>query len=397
MGTREIALKNVNSANIKLVKSHSGRPDVFDGIQGFYNEEYFNRMLSLERKRTQRSRKPFLMMLLDISKLVNPHPNLVVINSIGRVLDAGIRETDVRGWYRKGRVIGVLFTELESACVAVREKIFAKLLLSLAAEIDRQDLEKIDVTFHAFPEDQDKGNGNGNGNGNGHFNMKLYKDLLEGNGNNGLSRKMKRFMDIVGSLLALILFSPIILAVAAAVKYTSEGPVLFRQERIGQWGEPFTFLKFRSMQVKQAENPHKAYIEKLIKENQSANGTSGDETPVFKLTDDPRVTPVGRFIRKTSLDELPQLINVLRGEMSLVGPRPPVPYEFEIYDVWHRMRMLTVKPGITGLWQVYGRSSTNFDEMVRLDLKYVTDWSLWQDIKIILRTPWAVIAGKGAY
>jgi len=386
-------LKEVSSTKIKLVKSHSVKADVFDGIQGFYNEDYFNRMLSLERKRTQRSRKPFLMMLLDISRLVNPHPNLVVINSIGRVLDAGIRETDVRGWYRKGRVIGVLFTELESACGAVRDKIFAKLLLSLAGEIDRQDLEKIDVTFHAFPEDQDKGNGNGNG----HFNLKLYKDLLEGNRNNGLSRKMKRLMDIVGSLLALILFSPIILAVAAAVKCTSEGPVLFRQQRIGQWGETFTFLKFRSMQVMQAENPHKVYIEKFIRENQSANGTAGEEAPVFKLTDDPRVTPVGRFIRKTSLDELPQLFNVLRGEMSLVGPRPPVPYEFEIYDVWHRMRMLTVKPGITGLWQVCGRSSTNFDEMVRLDLKYVTDWSLWQDIKIILRTPWAVIAGKGAY
>jgi len=383
-------LKEVGSTKIKLVKSHSAKADVFDGIQGFYNEDYFNRMLSLERKRTQRSRKPFLMMLLDISKLVNPHPNLVVINSIGRVLDACIRETDVRGWYRKGRVIGILFTELESACGAVRDKIFAKLLLSLAGEIDRQDLEKIDVTFHAFPEDQDKGNGNR------HFNMKLYKDLLEGNRKNGLSRRMKRLMDIVGSLLALILFSPIILAVAAAVKFTSEGPVLFRQQRIGQWGETFTFLKFRSMQVKQAENPHKAYIVKLIKENQSANGCEG-EAPVFKLTDDPRVTTVGRFIRKTSLDELPQLFNVLRGEMSLVGPRPPVPYEFEIYDVWHRMRMLTVKPGITGLWQVYGRSSTNFDEMVRLDLKYVTDWSLWQDIKIILRTPWAVIAGKGAY
>jgi lipopolysaccharide/colanic/teichoic acid biosynthesis glycosyltransferase len=150
------------------------------------------------------------------------------------------------------------------------------------------------------------------------------------------------------------------------------------------------------MQVKQAANPHKAYIEKLIKSNESANGDSG-EAAVFKLTDDPRVTSVGQFIRKTSLDELPQLINVLRGEMSLVGPRPPVPYEFEIYDVWHRMRMLSVKPGITGLWQVYGRSSTNFDEMVRLDLKYVTDWSLWQDVKISLRTPWAVIAGKGAY
>jgi exopolysaccharide biosynthesis polyprenyl glycosylphosphotransferase len=386
-------LKEAGATRIKLVKSHPGKADVFDGIQGFYNEDYFNRMLSLERKRTQRSKKPFLMMLLDISRLVNPHPNLVVINSIGRVLEAGIRETDVRGWYRKGRVIGVLFTELESASRAVREKIFAKLLLSLAAEIDRQDLEKIDVTFHVFPEDQDKGNGNGNG----HFNMKLYKDLLESERKSGLSRKMKRLMDIVGSLLALILFSPIILAVAAAVKFTSEGPVLFRQQRIGQWGETFTFLKFRSMQARQADNPHKAYIEKLIRENQSANGGGGEEAPVFKLTDDPRVTPVGRFIRKTSLDELPQLINVLCGEMSLVGPRPPVPYEFEIYDVWHRMRMLTVKPGITGLWQVYGRSSTNFDEMVRLDLKYVTDWSLWQDIKIILRTPWAVIAGKGAY
>ena len=383
-------MKNVGSTNLKLVKSHSGKTDVFDGIQGFYNEDYFNRMLSLERKRTQRSKKPFILMLLDISKLVNPHPNLVVINSIGKVLDAGIRETDVRGWYRKGQEIGVIFTELESACTAVREKIFGKLLLSLAAEIDPKDLAKIDVSFHIFPEDQDKGNGSGR------FNMNLYKDLLEGEKKNGVSRKMKRFMDIVGSLLALVIFSPIILAVAAAVKFTSEGPVLFRQERIGQWGETFTFLKFRSMQVKQADNPHKAYIEKLIKENQSANGNSG-EAQVFKLTDDPRVTPVGQFIRKTSLDELPQFINVLRGEMSLVGPRPPVPYEFEIYDVWHRMRMLPVKPGITGLWQVYGRSSTNFDEMVRLDLKYVTDWSLWQDIKIILRTPWAVIAGKGAY
>ncbi len=180
---------------------------------------------------------------------------------------------------------------------------------------------------------------------------------------------------------------------------TSEGPVLFRQERIGQWGKPFTFLKFRSMQVVQADNPHKVYIEKLIRENKEANGagTENGEARVFKLTADPRVTSVGKFIRKTSLDELPQLINVLRGEMSLVGPRPPVAYEADVYDVWHRMRLLTVKPGITGLWQVMGRSRTTFDEMVRLDLRYVTEWSLWQDIKIILKTPWAVIAGKGAY
>jgi lipopolysaccharide/colanic/teichoic acid biosynthesis glycosyltransferase len=364
-----------------------------DGVRGLYNEDYFNRMLSLERKRSQRSKKPFLLMLFDITKLINPHPNLVVISQVGQILKAGIRETDVRGWYRRGHIVGVIFTELESACASVRDKIFAKILTSLAREIGPEDLKKIDISFHVFPEDHDKGNGTGR------FNMNLYKDLLEVERRNGASRKMKRLMDIVGSLLALIIFSPLFLAIAAAIKLTSEGPVLFRQTRIGQWGETFTFLKFRSMCVKQAANPHKEYIEKLISNNESAANGNGDkkDAPVYKLTDDPRITAVGRFIRRTSLDELPQFINVLRGEMSLVGPRPPVPYEADIYDVWHRMRLLSVKPGITGLWQVVGRSTANFDEMVRLDLKYVTDWSLWQDIKIILKTPWVVIMGKGAY
>ncbi len=379
--------------NIRLVRSNADRIDVLDGVRGLYNEDYFNRMLSLERKRTQRSKKPFILMLLDVAKLVNPHPNFIIINRIGHILEAGIRETDVRGWYRTGHIIGVIFTELESACESVRDKIFGKILANLANGIGPEDLRKIEVSFHVFPEDHDKENGNGR------FNMNLYNDLMKGERRNGLSRKMKRLMDIVGSLLALILFSPLFLVIAAAIKLTSEGPVLFRQTRIGQWGEHFTFLNFRSMYVKQAENPHKKYIEKLIKENQSAanGGAAEKDAPVFKLIDDPRITPVGRFIRKTSLDELPQFINVLRGDMSLVGPRPPVPYEADIYDVWHRMRLLSVKPGITGLWQVMGRSSTTFDEMVRLDIKYVSDWSLWQDMKIILKTPWVVIAGKGAY
>jgi lipopolysaccharide/colanic/teichoic acid biosynthesis glycosyltransferase/GGDEF domain-containing protein len=386
-------LKEAGAGNIKLVKSGTTRADVLDGVQGLYNEDYFNRMLSLERKRSQRSKKPFLLMLFDITKLVNPHPNLVVISQVGHILEAGIRETDVRGWYRRGHIVGVIFTELESACESVRDKIFGKVLTSLAREIGPEDLQKIEISFHVFPEDHDKGNGTGR------FNMNLYKDLLEGERRKGVSRKMKRLMDIVGSLLALVIFSPLFLVITIAIKLTSEGPVLFRQTRIGQWGKTFTFLKFRSMQVKQAANPHKEYIEKLICKNECAANGNGTrkEAPVFKLTDDPRITAVGRFIRKTSLDELPQFINVLRGEMSLVGPRPPVPYEADIYDVWHRMRLLSVKPGITGLWQVVGRSTANFDEMVRLDLKYVTDWSLWQDIKIMLKTPWVVIMGKGAY
>jgi lipopolysaccharide/colanic/teichoic acid biosynthesis glycosyltransferase len=138
---------------------------------------------------------------------------------------------------------------------------------------------------------------------------------------------------------------------------------------------------------------HKEFIADYIAGGQRVDGDPG----VFKLTHDPRITPVGRILRKTSLDELPQLINVLRGEMSLVGPRPPIPYECELYDVWHRRRLLSCKPGITGLWQVTGRSRTTFDDMVRLDLKYINEWSLWLDLKILFMTPKAVLTGAGAF
>ena len=267
-------------------------------------------------------------MLLDISKLVNPHPNLVVIRGIGKSLEECVRETDVRGWYRRGAIIGVVFTELASASEATRDTIIGKCLQYLARSMDPRDMEKIEVTFHVFPEDQDKGNSSGR------FDMNLYKDLMEGRTKNNVPRKMKRFIDIVGSLFALVMFSPVFLVIAAAIKLTSEGPVLFRQERVGLWGENFVFLKFRSMHVKQGENPHKAYVEKLIRKNESANGSGSGEETVFKLKDDRRIAPIGHFLRKSSLDELPQFINVLRGEMSIVGPRPPIPYEVDIYDTW---------------------------------------------------------------
>lgn len=384
-------MKETKRSTIELIRSGSKKTDVLDGIQGFYDEDNFNRMLSLERKRTQRSKKPFLLMLLDISKLVNPHPNLVVIRGIGKALEDCVRETDVRGWYRRGAIIGVIFTDLASACETTRDTIVGKCMQYLARAVDPRVLEKIEVTFHIFPEDQDKGNCSGR------FDMNLYKDLMESERKNNLPRKVKRLIDIVGSLLALVMFSPVFLVIAVAIKLTSEGPVLFRQERVGLWGENFVFLKFRSMHVKQGENPHKKYVEKLIRKNESANGSGSGEETVFKLRDDARITPIGHILRKSSLDELPQFVNVLRGEMSLVGPRPPIPYEVDIYDTWHRMRLLSVKPGITGLWQVMGRSSTTFDEMVRMDVRYVTEWSIWQDIKIILKTPWVIVMGKGAY
>lgn len=201
----------------------------------------------------------------------------------------------------------------------------------------------------------------------------------------------KRLIDIVGSVIALIVLSPGILLIALGIKLSSPGPVIFKQERLGLMERRFNFLKFRSMCVNQEADLHRRYVEQFIK-----NG-SAYEGQVYKIRDDPRVTSIGKFLRKTSLDELPQLINVLKGEMSLVGPRPPLPYECVYYDCWHTRRVLHVKPGITGLWQVKGRSRTTFDDMVRLDLKYSREWSLWLDFKILLQTPLAVLSGKGAY
>jgi lipopolysaccharide/colanic/teichoic acid biosynthesis glycosyltransferase len=152
------------------------------------------------------------------------------------------------------------------------------------------------------------------------------------------------------------------------------------------------------MYVDNDEEVHKKYVQDLIAGKVSGESDEACVTKkVYKIVNDKRVTPFGNILRKLSLDELPQLCNVLRGEMSLVGPRPPIPYEIEKYDSWHRRRVLEVKPGITGLWQVSGRSSTTFDEMVRLDLHYATNWSIWFDVKILLKTTWIVVAGRGAY
>jgi lipopolysaccharide/colanic/teichoic acid biosynthesis glycosyltransferase len=204
----------------------------------------------------------------------------------------------------------------------------------------------------------------------------------------------KRAIDILGSAALLLLLAPVLLITAALVKLKSPGPVFFRQERVGRMMKSFTMLKFRTMHVNADSKIHQEYVSSLIKAKAASHGTSGEQ--VFKLTADPRVTPIGRILRKTSIDELPQLINVLRGEMSLVGPRPPLHYEVEQYQRWHCRRVLEAKPGLTGLWQVAGRSRTTFDEMVRLDLRYARTRSLWTDIKILLATPGAVFAGKGA-
>jgi lipopolysaccharide/colanic/teichoic acid biosynthesis glycosyltransferase len=221
----------------------------------------------------------------------------------------------------------------------------------------------------------------------------MYPDLSARAKTRWLSGALKRMMDIVGGAIALVLFAPLFLVIAVAIKATSKGPVFFRQRRIGRYGESFVFLKFRTMYVDNDASVHQEYVKHLIAGKAERNPADANGQGVYKLTRDSRITRVGAFLRKTSLDEVPQFINVLQGEMSLVGPRPPIPYEVESYDLWHRRRFLEAKPGMTGLWQVNGRNRIKFDDMVRLDLLYASTWSPWLDFKILLRTPLAVIAG----
>ena len=194
----------------------------------------------------------------------------------------------------------------------------------------------------------------------------------------------KRALDIVGASFGLLLLSPIMIAIALLVKFTSPGPVIFRQKRMGQGGRPFDFFKFRSM-IPDAEH--------LKKDLRAKNELSG---PVFKIKNDPRITPIGRILRKTSLDELPQFWNVLRGDMSLVGPRPPTLDEVPQYELWQRRR-LDVTPGITCIWQVSGRSKIGFIEWVRMDIRYARNRTLANDLKLLAKTIPAVLAKDGAY
>jgi lipopolysaccharide/colanic/teichoic acid biosynthesis glycosyltransferase len=196
---------------------------------------------------------------------------------------------------------------------------------------------------------------------------------------------IKRAMDIAGSLAMLLLLSPVFLVTSIAIALTSEGEVIHRQRRIGRDGRPFTMLKFRSMIVGAHEQRH-------LYEHRNSH----DRGPIFKIPDDPRVTRVGRVIRRFSIDELPQLVNVLKGDMSLVGPRPPLPEEFETYNVRQQLRTLAT-PGLTCIWQVSGRSDVDFDSWVDMDLEYIKRWTVRLDLSLLLKSIPSVIAGHGAY
>jgi lipopolysaccharide/colanic/teichoic acid biosynthesis glycosyltransferase len=212
-------------------------------------------------------------------------------------------------------------------------------------------------------------------------------------GYSGWYRASKRGFDLLVASLLIVCLLPLFIVCAFLVWRSSPGPIIFRQPRVGVRGREFMFLKFRSMRVNADAAPHREYVAKFI--NGEAEQQTAGNGSMFKLVEDPRVTRAGSFLRRTSLDELPQLFNVVRGNMSLVGPRPPIPYELEHYRPEH-YRRLAVKPGITGLWQVSGRSHTTFEEMIALDIEYIRRASLLTDLRLLLRTIPVVLAQHGA-
>jgi exopolysaccharide biosynthesis polyprenyl glycosylphosphotransferase len=349
-------------------------------------ESRFLNAIRQERRRSERSGRPFVLMVAKLQEASENGARSGTLRKLAAAFRSAARETDIIGWYQHDKTLGVIFNELGNA----EKDVILDSLKQRASAAIRDNaclmMSAVTLTFHYFPEDSKHS---------GHSTkLDLYPELSRGSWSKRCALAAKRVMDLFVSGLLLVLLLPLLLIIALAIKLTSKGPVLFRQSRIGQHGRPFTFLKFRSMYVNSDAAIHMEYVTRFIDGEIS---TSAGEVGVYKITNDPRITPMGVFLRKTSLDELPQLLNVLRGEMSLVGPRPPLPYEFHHYDTWHRRRVLEIKPGITGLWQVSGRSRTTFDEMVRLDLQYANEWSLWLDLQILWQTPKAVLFGHGAY
>jgi lipopolysaccharide/colanic/teichoic acid biosynthesis glycosyltransferase len=369
----------------------SGHPGNEDG-GGLASEEVFVRTLSFERKRAERSHETLLLALLSGGTLFGSQARGSILSKVVPGLLSSTRETDISGWYKGDSVLGILFTAIgQGSRNSIEDAILARIKSVLSESLDSEQNKKIRISLNFFPEDWDTRDP-------GQLvTPELYPDLFrKGSAKRG-SRLLKRVIDVVGSAIALIILSPLFAVTALLIRLTSKGPILFRQKRIGQRGITFDCLKFRSMKAVNDPGIHKEYVQSFIRGTADLKPGVPNCKAVYKLTDDPRITPLGRFLRRSSLDELPQLWNVFKGEMSLVGPRPPLFYEVRHYAAWHRRRLLEAKPGITGLWQVNGRSRTSFNEMVRLDLKYIRTWSLWLDLKIILRTPLTVLLGEGAY
>jgi lipopolysaccharide/colanic/teichoic acid biosynthesis glycosyltransferase len=354
------------------------------------NEESFRNAIAKERRRTERSGLAIALVLISIGDFGRDAHSSTIWSGVAVALAAVKSEIDILGWFEQDTMMGLLAPDIKtSELAAVCRDLETRLRKEVTARFEQHITENVSVRLRVYPEPM-----RSEEEASQSVDFYLFPELYEGRVSVMGYEPLKRVIDIVGSLTLLILLAPLLAAVALSVKVTSRGPVIFRQVRIGLMMKPFMICKFRTMRANADHGIHHDYVSWFI--TASDKDQTQDKNQVFKLTSDPRITPIGHFLRKSSLDELPQLWNVLKGDMSLVGPRPPLWYELQQYKPWHRHRVLEVKPGITGLWQVSGRSRTTFDEMVRLDLRYARTRSLWTDLKILLATPKAVISGKGA-
>jgi lipopolysaccharide/colanic/teichoic acid biosynthesis glycosyltransferase len=370
---------------------------------GLYSRKHFLARLGEERDRTRRTGSPFSLLIADVERIARAlagQPKGKVLRRLHRDLVrnllSGSRKTDIKGWFEQNEVGIILPGTAIAGALKYREKILHRIGKEWKGIQEGQLQEFIRILTFGDAETSQGGSApDGSGKAEEPNTSKDYRlhEAIFSASNSATERAAKRMIDVVGALMGLGVASVPMLVVAALIKLTSAGPVMFRQERVGFLGRRFVLFKFRSMVANADPKIHESYVSNLINgKNENINrGTR--EKPFYKQTHDPRITPIGRMIRKFSLDELPQL---LRGEMSLVGPRPPIPYEVEHYKLWHTGRFFEVKPGLTGLWQVTARSRASFDDMVRLDLQYANHWSLWLDLKIILKTFPALFTAHGA-
>jgi lipopolysaccharide/colanic/teichoic acid biosynthesis glycosyltransferase len=337
----------------------------------------FLRIVQREKRRTDRSHSALSLVLVEVDSSHAGAGTLVLSQ-----LQAMVRETDYAAVIDDGSVAVLLPDTGEAGLASFLAKVAVERLAHVSstvgatypdASFDKLVAERMGTPRSRHALDQEP--------------------AAAANGKPGYPAK--RALDVVGSIVALVLLSPLFLVVAVLIKLTSPGPVIFRQQRIGQGGVPFTFYKFRSMRVDNDDRVHREFVASLI-DGKPTSGEVAGAGGQFKMKSDPRVTRIGRFIRKTSIDEIPQFWNVLKGDMSLVGPRPPVPYEADRYKAWHRRRIFDLKPGLTGIWQVEGRSRVSFDDMVRMDLRYLRESSLSFDLKILLKTVSVVVFCEGA-
>jgi lipopolysaccharide/colanic/teichoic acid biosynthesis glycosyltransferase len=339
----------------------------------------FIEQVRLERLRVDRTGVPLSLAVLPLrAEASDSTKSLVRTFSL---VGARIRETDIVGFV-DGHTLGILLPNTDRAGIKEISGKLADLESDLFSAVHlatypHQVFDRIAKAGRAEPD----------------MTSLIAEHSRE---HSWLELALKRGLDIVGSLVGIVLFSPLMLLIVLAIKLTSPGPAVFKQTRLGRYGVPFTFYKFRSMHLNTDDSIHREYVTGLINGDHDKLNQGSAEKPLFKIKSDPRITRVGRIIRKTSMDELPQFFNVLKGDMSLVGPRPCIAYEAEHYEAWHLRRILELKPGITGLWQVEGRSQTNFDDMVRLDIEYVNRWSVGLDLKLLLKTLRVVFECGGA-